>query len=148
MPDLLFRTSRGALYGITTEPGILANAGLKLRSVAGEADQAVIITDHKVEALYSEDLAASLARAGFQTEVLAIEPGEPSKSLPVAISLWDRLVDLGFRRRGILIAFGGGVVTDLTGFVAAAFMRGVGYANMPTTLLAQASTPRSAARSV
>ena len=137
MAECVFKTRREDSCGIITEPGLLANVGLKLRCIDSEASQAVVIADRNVEALYAKDLAASLAWAGFQCEVLTVTPGESSKSFPVAIHLWDKLVELGFSRRCVLIALGGGVVTDLTGFVAAAFMRGICYASVPTTLMAQ-----------
>jgi 3-dehydroquinate synthase len=138
-------TSRTDQYFIITEPGILCQVGATLRAVACDAEHALIVTDRNVKQLYATELEISLAEAGFKSiseagfasETFAVEPGEQAKSLQSATALWNRLAELGFRRRSVLIALGGGVVTDLTGFVAAGFMRGVPYVNLPTTLMAQ-----------
>jgi 3-dehydroquinate synthase len=139
------KTSRTDQYSIITEPGLLDDVGLKLRALVGDAKHALIVTDGNVKPLYADALERSLARAGFTSiseagfagEMFVIAPGELSKSLQSATKLWSRLAELGFRRRSILIGMGGGVVTDLTGFGAAGFMRGVPYVSVPTTLIAQ-----------
>jgi len=95
------------------------------------------MTDRTVQALYADLLVGSLASAGLKSDILVEEPGEQSKSLSVAIRSWEQLTELGFRRRDVIVALGGGVITDLAGFVAANYMRGIPYANVPTTLLAQ-----------
>ncbi len=69
-------------------------------------------------------------------EVLEIEPGEESKSVEIASSLWAALAQLGADRNSILINVGGGVITDLGGFIAATYKRGIGFYNIPTSLLA------------
>ena len=131
------KVSRLDDYDVLIEPGILGQVGMQLRDTSPESEQAVVVTDRHVQALYGKLLEESLTGAGFKNGMLVVEPGEPTKSLAVAIDLWERLVQLGFRRRSMLLALGGGVITDLTGFVAATYMRGVSYVNVPTTLLAQ-----------
>ncbi len=147
MPDRVstITTSRTDQYSIITEPGLLDDVGLKLRPLAGDVKHALIVTDENVRPLYADALERSLAKAGFASigeagfasEMFVIESGELSKSLQSVTKLWSRLADFGFRRRSILIGLGGGVVTDLTGFGAAGFMRGVPYVSVPTTLIAQ-----------
>ncbi len=69
-------------------------------------------------------------------DVLEVEPGEGSKSVEVANQLWESLLSLGADRKSILVNLGGGVVTDLGGFVAATYKRGIPFLNLPTSLLA------------
>lgn len=97
----------------------------------------VIIADENVAPLYAQKLARHLQNAKFSTQTLTIADGESSKSLDVAANLISQFVTLGVKRRDILLALGGGVITDLVGFVAATYMRGIPYINVPTTLVAQ-----------
>jgi len=76
-------------------------------------------------------------RASARFEILEVPDGEAAKTVGVAERVWNELVDRGGRRDSRLVAFGGGSVSDLTGFVAGAFLRGVGWFALPTTLLAQ-----------
>jgi 3-dehydroquinate synthase len=96
-----------------------------------------VITDTNLAKLHLSSLTSILAEAGFETVVIRIPPGERQKSLKRASFLYDRLLRFGFQRDSALIAFGGGVIGDLTGYVAATFRRGVRYVQVPTTLLAQ-----------
>ncbi|NIP94799.1 MAG: 3-dehydroquinate synthase, partial [Akkermansiaceae bacterium] len=66
-----------------------------------------------------------------------VPEGEPSKSLPQAEALYDRLLEWNCDRQSLLVALGGGVIGDLTGFVAATYQRGIPFIQIPTTLLAQ-----------
>ena len=68
---------------------------------------------------------------------MAVKPGEPSKSIDVAASLWEGMLELNADRRTVVVAVGGGVVGDLAGFIAATFARGIRFLQIPTTLLAQ-----------
>lgn len=96
-----------------------------------------IVTDETVDSLYGRALVRHLRAAGAEPLVYAVPSGEPSKSLAQACGLWDWLADSNLARRDVMIAFGGGVVADLGGWVASAYMRGLPYVNVPTTLLAQ-----------
>src|SRR5262249_32367674 len=80
------------------------------------------------------------ASTGYDPVVLAVEPGEGSKSLAAADALWGRLIEGGFGRSDTVVALGGGVVGDLAGFVAATFHRGMGLVQAPTTLLAHVAS--------
>jgi 3-dehydroquinate synthase len=112
------------------------DAERELVHLLGTARVAAVITDATVEALYGGRLLAALRGAGAQVIAHAIPAGERSKSLEQAVRLWNWLARSELGRRDVLIAFGGGVVCDLGGWVASAYMRGVPYVNVPTTLLA------------
>ena len=93
-----------------------------------------LITDESVGVLYAPALLESLQQAGFRTAEHRIIPGEASKTLAVAGELYDYLARHNVGRDGLILALGGGVVSDLAGFVAATWMRGVRFAICPTTL--------------
>jgi 3-dehydroquinate synthase len=96
---------------------------------------AVIIADEHVPA-HADAVETALRSAGFQVHLLLLPHGESQKSLTVAASLYDALVDLHADRRSLIVAVGGGVIGDLAGFVAATFNRGLPLLMVPTTLLA------------
>lgn len=96
-----------------------------------------IITDETVKDLWGNRLQEQLTRAGYNLPVYAIVPGEESKSLSAADKIYQQLLNWGLDRKSFLIACGGGVVGDLAGFVAATYMRGINYFQVPTTLMAQ-----------
>ncbi len=98
---------------------------------------AVIITDANVDELYAEPVANALAEQGCEVDLLIVDAGEQSKSIDVAAELWERMLEEGTDRKSTVVAVGGGVVGDLSGFVAATFARGLNFVQVPTTLLAQ-----------
>jgi 3-dehydroquinate synthase len=102
-----------------------------------EASQVAVLTDDVVDALFGATLVRALREAGKEPLVRVLPAGERSKSLDEAVSAWNWLAGSDIARRDILIAFGGGVVADLGGWVASGYMRGIPYVNVPTTLLAQ-----------
>jgi 3-dehydroquinate synthase len=134
-PDLPIegRATRTDAYPVTVVAGAGATAE-RLASLAPHG-RAVIITDETVAALHVRPLVDALAHAGVTATVTAIPPGEASKSLPTAVALLDELAHSSVGRRDLLVACGGGVVLDTAGWVASAYMRGIPYANVPTTLL-------------
>ena len=79
----------------------------------------------------------SLRQAGLQTVSIVMPPGETSKTLAQAGAIYDRLLDARMDRGSVVIALGGGVISDLAGFVAATYMRGIPWVAAPTTLLSQ-----------
>jgi 3-dehydroquinate synthase len=95
-----------------------------------------VITDRRVERLYGPEMKESLSGAGFQAVFLSVAPGERSKSWPVVQRLAKALLAQGAHRGTALVALGGGVVGDLTGFLASIYMRGAPLVQVPTTLLA------------
>jgi len=122
-------------YDILVGEGLRHEAGLRMQEVV-QPSRVVVITDHMVEGLYGADVTESLQQAGLDATTIAVAPGEEAKSLPRAGELYSALVGAGADRRSAVVALGGGVVGDLAGFVAATYMRGVPYVQVPTTLLA------------
>jgi 3-dehydroquinate synthase len=126
---------RDASYEVLIGSGLLQEVGARLRT-ALPAARHVVIADAQVAALYGERLVAACRGAGLHTDLLDFPAGEPHKTRDTWADLSDRLLDLGVGRDGAIIALGGGVTGDLAGFVAAAYLRGIPYAQIPTTLMA------------
>lgn len=125
-------------YDVIYRPDLLAECGAMWREVLPAPNsRVVVLSDDRVFGIYGEEMMTSVRRAGLEVEVLLIPPGEKSKSLPMFIKLLDDLSALPMDRRGLLVNFGGGVVSDLGGFVASAYMRGISYANFSTSLIGQ-----------
>jgi 3-dehydroquinate synthase len=96
-----------------------------------------VISDNNVWGLYGGQFAAGLDALGLRHDVITVPPGERSKSMETYAEILGRLARLGYTRSDVIVAFGGGVVGDVTGFAAATYLRGVRYIQIPTTLLAQ-----------
>jgi 3-dehydroquinate synthase len=122
-------------YEIKVGAGILPQAGPWLKEL-GFFGKAVIIIDTNVQPLYGDTLKKSLEGAGFTVTVLTVPAGEAIKTLETAASLYDRLSDAYTERSTVILALGGGVIGDLAGFVAATYLRGIPYVQVPTSLLA------------
>ncbi len=123
-------------YEIEISPGALDRAGVALASL-GDVSRVVLVSDDVVDNLYGVRVAESIVDRGLDLDVIVVEHGEESKSIEVAYSLWEQLLELGADRKSVIAALGGGVVGDLAGFVAATYARGLRYFQIPTTLLAQ-----------
>lgn len=104
----------------------------------GSRKRLAVITDDTVEKLYAGEIMQKLEDAGFKPELFVIPSGEKSKTRQMKEFLEDSMLAKGFRRDCAVIALGGGVVTDLAGFTAGTFARGVPFVNYATTLLAAA----------
>jgi 3-dehydroquinate synthase len=99
-------------------------------------ERVLVVSDNRVGSLYGEAALASLSEAGFLAETLIIPEGEVFKTLDTCLSVYGFLLSNNYSRETVLVALGGGVVGDLTGFVAATYMRGVAFVQAPTSLLA------------
>lgn len=97
----------------------------------------VIVTDDCVGALYGEELLSHLAKMGARSDLIVFPAGERSKNVQSVLEIAGKLLDLGVDRKSALIALGGGVAGDLTGFVASVYMRGIPCLQIPSTLMAQ-----------
>lgn len=120
-------------YRVTVSPGLLDSAGA-LVEAAMPAHRYAIITDRTVVRHYGERLLASFA--GGDGRMFSVPAGEASKSREEWARLTDEMLGAGFGRDAAIVALGGGVVGDLAGFVAATYMRGIPFAQVPTSLLA------------
>ena len=123
-------------YDILIGCGLLDQAGKHLKD-CGFNGKLVIISNPVVQKLYGEALRERLSADGFQVTILSVTDGEEQKSLDVAGRLYTELSDCYAERTTPILALGGGVIGDLSGFVAATYMRGVPLVQIPTTLLAQ-----------
>jgi len=123
-------------YDIVIGRGLIDRAGTMLRPVIA-TPRVAVVTDNQVGPLYSTILAASLEQAGIATTLISIPEGEKSKSFGGYERLLDSLLDSHPDRQMTLVALGGGVIGDLTGFAAATLLRGIDFVQVPTTLLAQ-----------
>ncbi len=100
-------------------------------------DRVAIVSDTTVFQLYGRALESLLESRGHRVVTVVLPPGEASKNLEIAVELYGELCENRFSRRSVLLALGGGVVGDLTGFVAGTYMRGIRFLQLPTSLLAQ-----------
>ncbi len=103
---------------------------------AVKSRRAAIVTDDNVDKEYGEIIMNSLNSAGFSAVKFVFPHGESSKCHDTLLKLYDFLAENGFTRSDMLVALGGGVVGDLTGFAAATYMRGIDFVQIPTSLLA------------
>nr|WP_092067639.1 3-dehydroquinate synthase [Dendrosporobacter quercicolus]NSL46696.1 3-dehydroquinate synthase [Dendrosporobacter quercicolus DSM 1736]SDL60698.1 3-dehydroquinate synthase [Dendrosporobacter quercicolus] len=123
-------------YPIMIGPNSLSQIGpvLKELNLAGKI---LVVSDEQVGKIYGDPVLEQLSAAGFTAELLLVPPGEGTKSLEIAQLVFTRAITMGLDRRSPIAALGGGVVGDLTGFIAATYLRGIPLIQLPTSLLAQ-----------
>ena len=126
----------GRSYPVVVGAGALRSIGPRLARL-GAGRRAALISDPAVLRLYGAAVLESLKTAGFAVSEILVPEGETAKTLAVAEQCWDRCLDARLDRSSTLLALGGGAVGDLAGFVAATYMRGLPFVQLPTTLLAQ-----------
>lgn len=125
----------GGSYDVLVGRGLLGGAE-HLPALPG-AEKAFVVADASVAAIYGDAAARAMAGAGLSALPLTVGVGEITKSLETAQVLFQQLAVQECHRDDVIVALGGGVVGDLAGFVAATYMRGIAFLQMPTTLLAQ-----------
>ncbi len=123
-------------YLIRISPGLLSRIGADLRE-RKICNRFAIISDERVAVLYGERLLQSLADVSISAELITFPAGEAAKNMQTIADLSSELARRGFDRRDGLIALGGGVTGDITGFLASIYMRGIPFVQVPTSLLAQ-----------
>jgi 3-dehydroquinate synthase len=136
MKEIKVKITEDKKYSICIEKGIFNNLGEHL-SKAIDNKRVIIITNSLVNSLYGAKLLSALRKGGFNSDLIEVPDGEKYKTLSTAKYLYDELLKRKTDRITTLIALGGGVIGDLTGFVAATYMRGLPLVHVPTTLLAQ-----------
>ena len=129
-------TLPGHSYDILIAPGLLLQAGERIRAVCPQAGTLFVVTDTNVGPLYGEAVRQSLEKSGFRVALHTVPAGESSKNADQLSRLWEAMAHAGLTRTDAVIALGGGVVGDLAGFAAATILRGVDFVQIPTTLLA------------
>ncbi|HNX35455.1 MAG TPA: 3-dehydroquinate synthase [Kiritimatiellia bacterium] len=132
----LFRISgMGPAYDVRVGDGVIDTLGARFREL-GCGDRTVIVGDTHTLPLYGERAAAALRAHGVAVSLVAIPAGEETKTIATVAALWSAFLKAGIERGHAVIALGGGVTGDLTGFAAATWLRGVRWVGLPTTLLA------------
>jgi 3-dehydroquinate synthase len=123
-------------YRILVGGGLLSRLGKECaRLKLGR--RCAVVTDEKVAPLHAAAVLESLKGAGFEPLLVTVPSGETAKSLKVVAQCYDAFAKARLERKSFVVALGGGVVGDLAGFVAATYLRGVAFVQVPTTLLAQ-----------
>lgn len=125
----------GAQYQITIRPGLLSDIGTLLAQIS-KSKRAGIVTDSQVGPRYAQIVVRSLRAAGIEPVIATLPSGENHKTLADLAPVYDTLLSARIERSTPILALGGGVVGDMTGFVAATVLRGVPFVQIPTTLLA------------
>ena len=123
-------------YRVEIGPGALGVLGKRCRSLCPKAQKAIVVSDDRVFPLHGAEALAVLRSAGLAAESFVLPHGEASKSAENLLALLHFCTAQGLTRSDALIALGGGMTGDLTGFAAAVYMRGIAYIQCPTTLLA------------
>jgi 3-dehydroquinate synthase len=123
-------------YDIVVGGGLVERAGSEIGPLLRRR-QAIVVTDENVAGCCLAPLRASLTAERIAHEAVVLPPGEPTKDLDHYGRLAERVLSCGIERGTMLVALGGGVVGDLTGFAAATLLRGIDFVQIPTTLLAQ-----------
>jgi len=123
-------------YLIDIDDGLLSSAG-QIIPPAEPGRRAGIITSDNLVSLYADTVKDALTSAGWEVSLFPVPDGEASKSLATAEQLYGALLEADFDRSSTIFALGGGVIGDLAGFVAATFMRGIDFVQLPTSLVAQ-----------
>ncbi len=124
-------------YSVSVQAGGFKDVGVYLSSIASPPLVA-LVSDENVGKLYAGAAVDSLRTAGFEVFTILVAPGEANKTIHTIATLWDQMLSHGMGRDGLVLALGGGVVSDLAGFAAATYLRGVPWAVVPTTLLSMA----------
>jgi len=124
----------GESYSVLIGSGLLDSVGERIKEKLSPG-RCAIISDTNVAPLFADAIQKSLSAAGFEPKLITIQAGEQSKTLQQAGAICDRLF-LSLDRQSFVIGLGGGVIGDLSGFVAAIFKRGIRHVQIPTTLLA------------
>jgi 3-dehydroquinate synthase len=123
-------------YDILISRNILSKVGELISNIL-DPSRIIIITHPSVRKFFGNEIESGLANAGYSPNVIEIPEGEISKSLRQVELVYDRMLEMKCDRTSLLIALGGGVIGDLTGFIAATFQRGIAFIQIPTTLLSQ-----------
>src|SRR5947208_6234712 len=125
-------------YRIVVESGALDTVGARLAELR-VGSRAALVSDAAILRLYGKTVGQSLESAGFVVATVEVPEGEAAKTLAVAARCWDALLAAGLDRTSTVLALGGGAVGDVAGFVAATYMRGVNFVQLPPPVLARAT---------
>ena len=128
--------AKGGKYDVLIGRGLLAECGKYIKNVS-KAVKLAVITDDNVDSFHGEKVVKALESEGFEVCKFVFPHGEQSKTPETLIKIWNFLCENNITRSDCLVALGGGVTGDMTGFAAASYLRGMDFVQFPTTLLAQ-----------
>ena len=123
-------------YSIYIESGLINNTSSVISQIF-KTKKVAVITDSNVHSIYGDAVKTDLSTSGFDVEFIVLEPGEESKSLKNLEYIYNKLLDFSANRDTLLLALGGGVIGDITGFAASTYLRGIKYVQIPTSVIAQ-----------
>lgn len=124
-------------YPVHVQPRLLEKLASRLRQVCGEQRSIFVVTSPEIWSRWGESFRASFSARKIDVLPLFVPAGERYKQLKTVEHLAEKMVAAGAKRDALLVAFGGGVIGDITGFLAAMYMRGIRYVQVPTTYLSQ-----------
>ncbi len=134
---IIFTKTKLRKYPIYIGLNVTKNAPELLRKNFSDADKVVLITNDKIIGIYENKIKVFLGSCGFEYKIVVIKDGEKYKSSKSADYIYSRLIDFNIHRNDVIIAFGGGVIGDLVGFVASTYNRGTKLVQYPTTIIGQ-----------
>lgn len=123
-------------YDVIIGKGAVSVLGAEIKKLCPGAVKALIVSETNVAPLYLEKVREEICKAGIETVDYVFEAGERSKGIETVAAMWNRMAEAGFTRTDIVVGLGGGVTTDMAGFAAATFLRGISVIQVPTSLLA------------
>ena len=133
--DAIEISGNGFRYPAFVGRGLIAKAGEIVRNVT-ERNRCAIIADQTSAQLFADRLSENFNSQKFSSQLITVPPGEKSKSLTQVEKICDEMINAGFDRSSFVVGLGGGVIGDISGFIAAIFQRGIPHIQIPTTLLA------------
>lgn len=123
-------------YNIFIQPKLIQSPSTIISQLF-KAKKVVIVTDSNVHGYYGKTVKEDLEKNGYDAQFIILNPGEESKSITSLEYIYNKLLDFSANRDTLLVAMGGGVVGDITGFAADTFLRGIRYIQIPTSVIAQ-----------
>ena len=123
-------------YDVIIGNGAVSVLGTETKKLCPGALKALIVSETNVAPLYLDKVRGELEKAGIEAFDYVFEAGERSKGIEAVAAMWNKMAEAGFTRTDFVVGLGGGVTTDMAGFAAATFLRGINVIQIPTSLLA------------
>jgi len=123
-------------YDVLIGKGAVSSLGTEAKKVCPGALKALVVSETNVAGLYLDTVKKQLSEAGFEVSEYVFEAGEQHKNINEIAGMWNKMAEAGFTRTDFVAGLGGGVTTDMAGFAASTFLRGIKVIQLPTSLLA------------
>lgn len=130
------RVSASKEYDVIIGRNAISVLGTEAKKVCPNATKALLVSETNVAPLYLDSVKNELAKAGVDVSCYVFEAGERSKNINEIAGMWNKMAEEGFTRTDVVVSLGGGVTTDMAGFAASTFLRGISVIHIPTSLLA------------